>query len=151
MFEVEDLFVKRGYSVEFCNLSQKPSADRDIIVLIDLEEPFSGHINTVRFNTFKRLLKHLNSAGILWIARSESQEPLYTLMYSIARTLRKELSIDFGIFDVDSIRSGIWDALQRVFKKFQRRRQHLDLDPEYEYIWIGGVVNIGRFHWSPPV
>ena len=150
MYEVEDAFVNRGYIVEFCSLSQKPSIGGDIIALMDLEESFFGHIDAVRFNAFKCFLKTLHSAGILWITKNaQRQEPLYALVFGMARTLRRELSIDFGILDVDSTQSGIWDALLGVFEKFQRRRPEMDLDPEYEYTWTNGVVKIGRFHWSP--
>ena len=152
MHEVEDTFVNQGYSVEFCNLSQKPSPNRDIIALMDLEEPFFDCINASTFEAFKSFLRNLDSAGILWVTKSTQSKggnPLFALVSGVARTLRMELSIDFGTFEIDKTQSGVCDALQSVFEKFQRRRKDSDLDPEYEYACIDGVVNIGRFHWYP--
>ena len=154
MHEVENTFVGQGFSVEFCNLSQRPSANQDTIALMDLEEPFFGRINASTFEAFKSFLSNLNSAGILWVTKSKKSRggnPLFALVFGVARTLRRELSIDFGTFEIDDTQPGVWDALQSVFEKFQRRKKDSDLDPEYEYAWIDGVVNIGRFHWYPIV
>ena len=151
MHEVEKAFINRGFSVEFCNLSQTPSADRDIIALMDLEEPFFGHVNASKFESFQSFLRNLNSAGILWVTKSTQsggENPLFALVSGVARTIRNELSIDFGVFEIDNTQSIFCDALQSVFEKFQRRRKDSDLDPEYEYACIDGVVNIGRFHWE---
>ena len=150
MHEVENTFINRGYSVDFCSLSQKPSEKRDIIALLDLEKPFFGHIEPSTFESFKSFLVNLKSAGILWVTKSAhfgSENPLFALVFGMARTLRLELSIDFGTFEMDSMQSGVWDALQKVFDKFQRRDKDSDLDPEYEYAWIDGAISIGRFHW----
>ena len=151
MHEVEKAFINRGYSVEFCSLTQAPTPGRDIIALMDLEEPFFGHVNASGFEAFKSLLGNLNSAGILWVTKSTlsgGENPLFALVFGMARTLRIELSIDFGVFEVDNTQSLFCDALQRVFEKFQRRTKDSDMDPEYEYAWIDGVVNVGRFHWK---
>ena len=151
MHDIEDTLIDRGFHVEFCNLSQKPSATRDMIALMDLEEPFFGHIDASTFEAFKSFLRNLNSVGLLWVTRSAqfgNENPLFALVFGMARTLRRELSIDFGTFEVDTVRPGVWEALHDVFEKFQRRDKDSDLDPEYEYAWIDGVVKIGRFHWS---
>lgn len=151
MHEVEEAFIDRGYSVEFCSLTQTPSAGRDIIALIDLEEPFFGHVNASGFEAFKSLLGNLNSTGILWVTKftqSGGGNPLFALVLGVARTLRIELSIDSGVFEVDNTQSLFCDTLQSVFEKFQRRTKDSDMDPEYEYAWIDGVVKVGRFHWK---
>ena len=154
MLEVENAFVRQGYNVDFCTLSKIPSASQDIIALLDLEGPFFGRIDASAFESFKSFIGSLKSAGILWVTKSThsgEEDPLYALVLGMARTLRKELSVDFGTFETDDTGLGAWDALGAVFEKFQRRKKDSDLDPEYEYAWIGGVTNIGRFHWSTSV
>lgn len=70
----------------------------------------------------------------------------------MARTVRNELSMDLGTIEMESIRSGVWDALQSVFENFRRRRKDSDLDPEYEYAWMMASStmedSIGLLPWS---
>ena len=151
MHEIKDTFTNQGFSVELCSLAQKPSASRDIIVLMDLEEPFFSRIDASAFEAFQVFVKLLDSAGILWLTRTARLDPHYALAHGVARTIHKELAVDFGILEIDNMDSGTWKGLLSVFEKFQKRRNDWDFDPEYEYKWTDGVVNIGRFHWYPDV
>jgi hypothetical protein len=148
--QVEAEFASQGYGVDFCTVEQKPTANQDVISLLELESPLFHDISAESFEAFKQLTASLGSSGVLWLTRSAqvaSKDPRYGMAIGMARTLRSELSLDFGTFEVDKIGSQTWQALFQVFEKFQRRSKDSTLNPDYEYALSDGVIRVGRFHW----
>jgi len=149
--QVEAQFTNQGYGVDFCTLEQKPTANQDVISLLDLESPFFHDISAERFEAFKLFTVSLESSGILWLTRSvqvASEDPRYAMAIGMARTIRSELSLDFATLEVDNIGSQTWQALFQVFEKFQLRSRDSILNPDFEYALSDGVIRVSRFHWT---
>ena len=148
--QVEVLFIKAGYCVTFSNFDQMPPASQDVVSLLDVTSPFFDNISAKNLDTFQRYLKNLGKAGMLWVTRSAQlncKDPRYSQVLGIARTSRSELSIDFATFEIDEVNSDAMNALLQVLSKFQRRRQDSHFDPELEFAFSGGTIQIPRFHW----
>lgn len=148
--QVEALLIKAGYCVTFSNLDQLTTAGQDVVSLLDLTSPFFDNISANNLDIFQRYIKNLGKAGMLWVTRSAQlncKDPRYGQVLGIARTSRSELSIDFATFEIDEVNSDAMAALLQVLSKFQRRRQDSHFDPELEFAFSSGTIQIPRFHW----
>ena len=148
--QVEALLIKAGYCVAFSELGQMPPANQDVISLLDLTSPFFDKISAKNLATFQQYVGNLNKAGMLWVTRSaqlDCRDPRYSQILGIARTCRSELSIDFATFEIEEVNSSAMNALLQVFSKFQRRRKDSQFDPDLEFAFSDGIVQIPRFQW----
>lgn len=147
--QVEALLIKAGYCVAFSNFDQIPPANHDVVSLLDLTSPFFDNISAKSLKTFQRYMENLKT-GMLWVTRSAQfncKDPRYSQVLGIARTSRSELSTDFATFEIDEVTANSMDALIQVLSKFQRRRKDSPFDPELEFAFSNGTIQIPRFHW----
>jgi hypothetical protein len=148
--QVEGVFVRNGFRVDFSTINQLPPANQDIISLVDLSAPFFDGISSQELGAFQRYVGALKSSGILWVTRSSQigcKDPRYSQVLGIARTIRSELLIDFATFEVDTVDDFALEALSDVFAKFQRRIKGPELDPDWEFALFERVINIPRYRW----
>lgn len=147
---IEAMFNKKGYKVEFSTIDQIPPANQDIVSLLDLTAPFFDKISARKLSAFQSYIGNLKSSGILWVTRSAQvgcNDPRYSQVLGIARTVRSELLVQFATFEMDIVDASALDPLFEVFSKFQRRTQELELDPDWEYALCEGGIQIPRYHW----
>ena len=148
--QMEKLLTTQGYTVTRCTLQDELPAYQDILSVIDLETPFFRSIDPKSFKLFMDVLPKLDSAGVLWVTRSVQIgciDPHHALVVGLARTIRSELSIPFATLELDETSELGFDAVVKVFKKFQTREANNILEPEGEYALAKGVINVPRYHW----
>lgn len=139
----------RGYSVHHSRFGGEPLPDgQDVIALLDDEAPFFENMDSQRFDSFKKLAESLNKCGILWVTRlsqAQCQDPRFSQINGIARTIRNELFVDFATCEVDNFDVSL-EKLIDVYEKFQVRREDETLKPEFEYAIVDNTVQVGRYH-----
>lgn len=148
--QVEAVFVREGFCVDFSTITQLPPANQDIVSLLDLSAPYFDEISAENLGAFQRYVGSLESTGILWATRSSQmgcKDPRYSQVLGAARTIRSELLIDFATFELDSVDSCAFEALWKVFLKFQGRTKGLEFDPDWEFVLCESTINIPRYHW----
>jgi malonyl CoA-acyl carrier protein transacylase/SAM-dependent methyltransferase len=152
--EIESLFVKNGYSVEYRTLEQGPTANIDTLALLDLDKAFLHDATSQDFDSFIKFAHGLGSSRLLWVTKASQiavKDPRYALILGMARAIRSELGATFGTLELEEFNSMAWQPLLDVFKKFQQPpavgTDQLDLDADVEYALSGGLINTPRFHW----
>lgn len=118
--------------------------------MLDFDGPFFNNLSAENFEAFLKLAGNLISAGVLWVtkpAHLQCDDPRYSMVMGMARTIRTELGIDFATVELDDFESKAYNALIDVYKKFRKRRKNQDINPEYEFAVLDGQINISRYHW----
>ena len=162
--EVKTSFLNQGYEVDECNISQIPPPNQDVVSLLDFGCSFFHDITAEKFDEFKRFLSNLGSAGILWVTKPsqiESDDPRYSAILGLARTIRIETPLDMATLELDSTDRGGLDAVMKVFGKFRSRQPRgsdAELDPDYEFALKEDLIYTSRFSFisvknalSPPI
>ncbi|KAH1426141.1 hypothetical protein KXW31_006867 [Aspergillus fumigatus] len=143
---------KEGYEVTRCRLEDDPPAGQDVMLLLDIEQPFFHGIDEARFLLFKSFLLGLQdrNAGMLWTTHLIDigcRDPRYGQVLGLARTIRTEQLADLGTCQIDSFDSSASiRGLLRLFAKFQTRQGDEELNPDFEWAIVNGQVQVARFH-----
>ena len=149
--QIGSMFVRQGYRVDFSSIDQIPPENQDIISLLDLSTPFFDKIASKELGAFQRYIGNLKSSGVLWATRSSQigcNDPRYSQVLGLARTIRSELLVDFATFEIDTIDDFALEALSNVFAKFHRRAKDPQVDPDWEFALFEGVIHTPRYHWT---
>lgn len=153
--EIESLFVKEGYSVEYRTLKQGPAAGVDTLALLDLDKPFLHDASSQDLEHFLNFVHKLGSSRLLYVTKASQvavQDPRYALILGMARVIRTELGIAVGTLELDNFATSAWQPTLDVFKKFQQSSasatsaEQSDLDADVEYVLSNGLINTPRFH-----
>ena len=141
---------EEGYELDFCTIDQTPKAGQDIISLLDVESPFLMSATETSFAAFKSFITRCQGNGLLWITKAaqiECRDPNYSLVLGMARTLRNELGMEFATCELENFENA--DSLSaaiQVLGEFGLRIRDLENDPNLEYAYADGRVQIGRVH-----
>lgn len=150
---VEVLLREEGYKVEHCKWGQEPPADQDLISFIDLDKPLFHDISEADLEQFLQIVKSLQQLAVLWLtppAQIHPTDPHAAQVLGMARTIRSELAMSFATLELENNGTGAADAVVKVLRKIQRCKDEIsDLDPDMEFAWANGAVNLSRFHWIP--
>lgn len=147
---LEQVFLERGWEVEWCSLGQSPST-ANVISLIDLEGPFFSQMSDERFYAFQKYITSIPKSQILWITRSiqmSCDDPEYSLALGMLRTIRHETNHIIGTLEVDKFDTIYGEIVYKVFHKFSTQDDTFPISSECEYCLVDGAVNVGRFQWA---
>ncbi|RYP54562.1 hypothetical protein DL768_000622 [Monosporascus sp. mg162] len=139
-----------GYNVQLCEFYNTPPRGRDIIAVLDVEQPFLHDMTEPQFIRLNSLLDEVKDSGILWVTGASQvncQDPRYGMTFGLARVVRSEYEIDFATLELDRFDSAGWGAIAGVFGEFQTRNSDGEFKPTLEWALADGVVQVGRFHW----
>lgn len=148
--EVEKTLVSQGFHVDRRTLKDELPPHQDIISLVELENPMFHEISEEDLAIFKGFLENLGSAGVLWVTRAiqiDCKDPRQAPTLGLSRAMRTELSVSLATLELESLTTPAYDAIVKVFDKFQARSSSGAIDPDWEYTFHNGIINIGRFHW----
>ena len=150
--ELEKVLVHHGYQPEYYTVDDSLPVDQDIISTLELSEPFFHPISAREFTKFQKLMADLGTNRLLWLTRSSQtncDDPRFSLVLGLARTLRSEMSINFTTLELDKLDSQAWKSVAGVFEKIQSRQVRSaasEIDPDFEYVLSNGVIEVGRYH-----
>ncbi|KAL8848055.1 MAG: hypothetical protein Q9221_006915 [Calogaya cf. arnoldii] len=137
-----------GYELDFCTIHQAPIAGQDIISLLDVESPFLISATETSFAAFKDFITRCQGNGLLWITKAaqiDCRDPTYSVVLGMARTLRIELGMEFATCELDTLENAdSLGAAMQVLDDFRYRTNNFDTDPDLEYAYADGRIQIGR-------
>ncbi|KAI1460402.1 fatty acid synthase S-acetyltransferase [Annulohypoxylon moriforme] len=146
--EIVNQLEKDGYEITKCKVDDSPPPGQDVISLLDTNGPYFEGLTSTRFEIFRKFLRSLQDAGLLWITplcQLGCEDPRYAQVLGFARTMRSEMLIDFATCEVSNFNSDA-DKIIQVLAKFQRREDDDTLKPDFEYAIRGGVIQVGRLY-----
>ncbi|THC94268.1 hypothetical protein EYZ11_006241 [Aspergillus tanneri] len=131
------------YAVQWCLFGEELQT-QDVIALLDLETPFMDNLSQLTYDKLKSILASVKR--ILWVTHSIQMrclDPRFGQILGLARTLRLELNIDFGTFEVDSFNEDTISTVMQVYQQLGSDIPGSDAR-EYEFILSQGAVHTGR-------
>ncbi|KAJ5953343.1 Fum1p [Penicillium verhagenii] len=142
---------QKGHLVEWDTLEGCPPTDRDLILLLDIDEPFLHGLEEGSFTQLQEYMLKATGNRMIWVTHSSQMacsDPRYGLILGFSRTLRRELGIDISIFETDTFDASAISSLCSVYDKITSSRDADRPNPEYEFSYYQGSVHIGRCHWG---
>ncbi|KAK4184985.1 hypothetical protein QBC35DRAFT_32555 [Podospora australis] len=160
---VERELTNRGYVVTRHRLGEFTPVDgsKDIISLLDANNPFFTDITPEKFEAFQALLDGLSTsgAGLFWVthlSQVNCPDPRFAQIIGAARTVRTESLLDFATLEVDDLKKpSNFGKMVEVFEKFRLRPRvedegeegdAIDLKPDYEFAIVNNQVLVGRIY-----
>lgn len=152
---VDDIFSefrKHGYQVDWGTLENTPPLNRDIVFLLDGDDPFLYNVQEKQFLLLQEMMLK-TERRIIWVTTSTQltcTDPRYGLIYGFARTLRVEMGIDISIFETDTFDKAAANSLCKVYGRIHHSREVQELDPDFEFSYHDQAIHTGRCHWTHP-
>lgn len=140
-----------GFPVRWCDLSEPPPANEDVISFLDVEHPFLNSLTGTQLAQLQQFLSSCTSTRVLWLTHSSQitcPNPRYGLILGFARTMRAEYEMDFDTIEVDEFDHNSEIIVVEIYRKFQQQRFRTDERMDHEYAIQGGVIHIPRYQWS---
>jgi hypothetical protein len=131
-------------------MSDEIQPKQHIISLLDLEGPFFSQISEHNWKLFQKLIRNFHQ--IFWVTKLvefDCENPDFSLVMGVSRTVRQEQEIAFGTFQVDSFDSVAAEALLKISRKFFKATDQVGLvDMDYEFSLHHNCIHIPRVQWS---
>jgi acyl transferase domain-containing protein/NADPH:quinone reductase-like Zn-dependent oxidoreductase len=147
-------FEAAGHTVSLASFRQDLPPQQDTICMLELERPFLDEIGKDDFEKLMKLIISLEHAKVLWLTRSCSMrvtDPRFAQTLGLARTFRSEKHINFTTLEIDNINHrDVPSKVVQVYEKTLRPEDDAELDPDFEYAIMEGLVYLPRFHWYNP-
>ncbi|OJZ83134.1 hypothetical protein ASPFODRAFT_142034 [Aspergillus luchuensis CBS 106.47] len=145
--DVAVCFRNSGYKVHWSTLDNSPCSGQAVISLLEVDSPYFTQSSQEQFSTLQRFLMHNKGCSILWVTQPSTlscTDPRFSIIHGLARVLRRELSLDLSVLEMDSAGRPAPYTLVELHEKIQQARQKPDGDLEYEFALDGGVVHTAR-------
>ncbi|GKT61910.1 polyketide synthase [Colletotrichum tofieldiae] len=102
-----------------------------------------------QWNELKKTFFSAQDEKMLWVTGASQmgcKSPNYSLALGTARSVRRELAMDLATLELESFDVHGWDAVATVLESFGGRISGGEVEPESEYVFSGGSIQICRFH-----
>lgn len=152
--QVKEHFEGMGSSVTLSFDNTVPNDSQVVISLLDLEET-NNTVHSLDSGTFRNFIDSLCnfSGALIWALPSvhtSCARPHTAMIQGLARTVRMEYKIDITLVEIDqssSSRSDFAKPLWKICEGLESRRKGGDVDADYDFAIMNGVVQIPRMHW----
>ncbi|OLN97381.1 Lovastatin diketide synthase LovF 1 [Colletotrichum chlorophyti] len=139
----------RGSNVQFFAPGQELPWGQPVLSLLDIEEPFFHSMTPAQWDSIKLSLISAQDAKTLWATGASQvgcKDPNYSMTLGVARSIRRELSMDLITLELESFDSEGWNAIATVLGTFGDRFKGGEFEPDFEYVFHHGSLQISRFH-----
>ncbi|KAL4915051.1 hypothetical protein BDW62DRAFT_204029 [Aspergillus aurantiobrunneus] len=151
---LQQQLISEGYQVDPVGWGAPVPENQDVVCLLELESPFFDDITPKDLEGFLHLVKDHPMARFLWVthaAQIRPQDPQFSQVLGMARTVRSELGISFSTLEVEHYGSGCLEAISLTLRKIQQRSakdpEMTGFEPDHEFAWANGSIHISRMHW----
>ncbi|OJJ66336.1 hypothetical protein ASPBRDRAFT_138029 [Aspergillus brasiliensis CBS 101740] len=147
--EVAACFQENGYQVHWTTLSSPPCGSQVVISLLEADGPYFNESSQGAFLELQRFVMQNKECRLLWVTKPSTlscSDPHFSVVHGLARVLRREISFDFSVFEMDSFETPAIQALVNLEGKIRRAREFPDIDMDYEFVLDDGVVHTARSH-----
>jgi hypothetical protein len=142
------LLQSHGTCLQFFSPGQELPCGQPVICLLDLESPFLHNMTQTQWGELKKSLLSAQDEKWLWITAAsqvECKDPRYALTLGVARSIRRELMIDLVTLELDRFETKGWDAMTTLFDSLENRTSGGETEPDSEYAFFNGLIQICRF------
>ena len=151
---VESLLRAQNIEVEHYRWDQDLPSDRDIVSFVDLgNKPLLRNVTEEDLARFLKMVDSFQQSTVLWLsppAQIHPADPHAAQVHGLARTIRSELAMSFATLELSNWNAGAADAITNVLNEVRKSKDDdSELDPDWEYVWVDGNINVSRFHWIP--
>lgn len=146
---LQEVLKSRDYFVDICVIGQPLPPHQDIISLVEVSDPFFGHLTQQDLQNVQDVLSEMTSGRMLWVMGSGQLapiDPLFALTLGATRCIRAHMSTPIATLEIDSQDNKISEMVFKVFESFLSQASLST--PEQEYCIKDGIVHVGRFHWT---
>ncbi|KAI8281403.1 Highly reducing polyketide synthase [Colletotrichum sp. SAR11_57] len=122
-----------GVDLDFVVLGEELPWGQPVVSLLDLEGSFIHGMSQQGWEDLKKTILSAQDEKVLWVTGAcqiECKNPNDSLVLGLARTLRRELSMDFVTLELESFDANGWKAMHTILNSFGQRINGGDLDPE---------------------
>ncbi|KAI8316560.1 Highly reducing polyketide synthase gloL [Colletotrichum sp. SAR11_240] len=134
-----------GIDLDFVVLGEELPWGQPVVSLLDLEGPFIHGMSPQGWEDLKKTILSAQDEKMLWVTGAcqiECKNPNYSLVLGLARTLRRELSMDFVTLELELFDANGWKAMHSVLTSFGQRITGGDVDPESDVNAIDDVAKM---------
>lgn len=145
--DVAACFRRSGYGVHWSTLDGSPCKSRTVVSLLEIDSPYFTQSSQELFLVLQRFLMQSKGCRILWVTQPSTlscTDPRFSIIHGLARVLRRELSLDLSLLEMDAVGKPAPETLIELLQKIQQAREIPDTDLEYEFVLDGGVVHTAR-------
>lgn len=139
----------RGFGLQFFCPGQDLPWGQPVVCLLDLESPFLHEMTQSQWEELKNSLSSAQDEKMLWVTGASQvncKDPRYSLTLGFTRSIRRELSMDLATLELESFDASGWNASADLFESLCRRNNGGEVDPDAEYVFSNGSIQICRFH-----
>ncbi|GKT45747.1 highly reducing polyketide synthase gloL [Colletotrichum spaethianum] len=143
------LLQSRGFSLQYFSPGKELPWGQPILWLLDLESPFFHNMGATQWNDLKKSLLSAQDEKMLWVTGASQihcEAPNYSLTLGAARSVRRELAMDLATIELESFDALGWGAVATVLESFGGRIGGGEVEPDSEYVFANGSIQICRFH-----
>lgn len=152
--QVKKHFEELGSSVKISHDTTIPNDNQIVISLLDLEDT-ENTVHSLNEDTFKGFIDSLCnfSGSLIWALPSvhaSCARPHTAMIQGLARTVRMEYKIDITLVEIDErsmSRADFAKPIQKICEGLDSRRKGGDVDADYDFAIVDGVVQIPRMQW----
>lgn len=152
--QVKKYFEEMGSSVKVSHDRTVPNDSQVVISLLDLENT-NNTVHALDSQTFRPFIDSLCnfSGSLIWAlpsVHSSCTKPHAAMIQGLARTVRMEYKIDITLVEIDqasTARSDFAKPLWKICEGLDKRRKGGDVDADYDFAIMDGVVQIPRMQW----
>jgi hypothetical protein len=141
---------RSGRVVTWVNFAQVETLPGDTIFFLEQQKPFFHDISPDNFERIRGLLSDAGDTKILWVSHATStscENPYYGMVHGVARSLRKELMLQFATVEVDRFDQSAVNAIAGVYDKLFQQGSGSAV-PDFEFSVLDGMVEVPRFTWK---
>ncbi|KAM7190948.1 lovastatin nonaketide synthase [Rhypophila sp. PSN 637] len=158
VLQYQRTFVEAGHEVTLSNFGTAAATKIqvpdgwDVMSLLDLQGSFLDNISESDLIKLQALVSTLDTTKLIWLTGLSSlhvSNPRYAQILGLARTVRSEKHVSFTTIEVDD-----FSHSAAPVKTVQIYEKHIccpdndpELDPDYEFALLDGVVHSSRYHW----
>ncbi|PIA96147.1 Nonribosomal peptide synthetase 14 [Cercospora beticola] len=152
-YRVEEMLHDQDIVAQHCLFGEPLPPGQALISFLDVDCPFFKDFDSVKMTQFLDMVRTLQHTIVVWLTRAIHINPIdpdFALVTGLARTIRSELGMYFATLELESTTDLSASAICHVFHKLRQTTadNHSDVDPDMEFAWANGVINISRFHWA---
>lgn len=153
-YQVKKHFEDMGSSVKISHDRTVPNDSQVVISLLDLEDT-TNTVHALDSQTFRPFIDSLCnfSGSLIWAlpsVHSSCAKPHAAMIQGLARTVRMEYKVDITLVEIDktsTARSDFAKPIWKICKGLDKRRKGGDVDADYDFAIMDGVVQIPRMQW----
>lgn len=152
--QVKKHFEDMGSSVKISHDRTVPNDSQVVISLLDLEDT-TNTVHALDSQSFRPFIDSLCSfsGSLIWAlpsVHSSCTKPHAAMIQGLARTVRMEYKVDITLVEIDKASTAKSDFAKPIWKiceGLDKRRKGGDVDADYDFAIMDGVVQIPRMQW----